>query len=101
MAFPDQYKTQEMCNKAVEEDLCLLEYVPDWFVRQEQIDLWGDDNDYYDEGKLIELYGGYRKRKAQKAQIKDELMPIAWHPSRWRGWCVPEDEKGGIEKLWT
>ena len=31
-----------MCDKAVKEDLCLLEYVPDWFVRQEQIELWGD-----------------------------------------------------------
>ena len=20
-------------------------------------------------------------------------MPIAWHPSRWWDWCVPEDDK--------
>ena len=20
-------------------------------------------------------------------------MPIAWYPSRWWDWCVPEDEK--------
>ena len=28
-----------------------------------------------------------------------ELIPIAWHPSRWQDSCVPEDEKKGTEKL--
>ena len=27
-------------------------------------------------------------------------MPIAWHPSRYWDWCVPEDEKEETEKLW-
>ena len=27
-------------------------------------------------------------------------MPIAWHPTHWWDWCVPEDEKRGTEKLW-
>ena len=31
---PDQYKTQEMCDKAVEEYLRLLKYVPDSFKKQ-------------------------------------------------------------------
>ena len=26
-------------------------------------------------------------------------MPIAWHPSRWWDWCVPEDEKKQAEKF--
>ena len=85
-----------MCDKAVEEDLYLLEYVPDWFVRQEQIDLWHDDyydDDYYDYG-MTEWYNGYKKRKAQKAKIKEELMPIAWHPDRVMDWRVSGDEKG-------
>ena len=91
-----------MCDKAVEEDPRLLEYVPDWFVTQEQIELWDDDDDYDDDDdKLIGWYNGYKKRKAQKGQIEKELMPIAWHPSRWWDWCVPEDEKGGAEKLRT
>ena len=34
---PDNFKTQGMCNKAVQKRLCLLEYVPDWFVTKEQI----------------------------------------------------------------
>ena len=56
---PDQYKTQEMCDKTVEEDLCLLEYVPDWFVKQQYIEVWSNDVDYYDDDKLIEWYEDY------------------------------------------
>ena len=58
---PDQYKTQEMCDKAVEEDPRLLKYVPDWLVTQQQIGLWGDDDYYYDDDKLIEWYEDYKK----------------------------------------
>ena len=29
-----------------------------------------------------------KKRKAQKVKIKKELMPIAWHPSRYWDWCM-------------
>ena len=57
-----------------------------------------DDDDSYN-NKLIKWYNGYRKRKAQKAKIKYELMPIAWQSSRWWDWCVPNDEKQETEKL--
>ena len=43
---------------------------------------FGDDDD---DDKLIRWYEGYQKRKAQKAKIKDELMPIS---------CIHQD--GGI-----
>ena len=79
--------------KAVEEDPGLLEYVPDRFVTEQQIGAWGDDDDYYDDHKLIEWHGDYLKRKAQKAQIKKELMPIVWHTDLVMGWCMSEDEK--------
>ena len=39
------------------------------------------------------------KNVTQKAQIKKELMPTVWHPSRWWDCCVPEDKKE-TEKLW-
>ena len=48
----------------------------------------------------MEWYNGYKALKGQKASIKEGLLPIAWHPSRYWYWCVPEDEKKGIEKLW-
>ena len=38
--------------------------------------------------KFFEWYDGNKKRRAQKAQIKEELMPIARNPSRWWDWCV-------------
>ena len=39
----------------------------------------------------------HQERKTQKAQIKKELMRVAWHPSRQWDWCVPEDEKRFIK----
>ena len=67
--------------------------IPDWFVTHQQIKIWHDSNKYCDDDELIKGYKGYKKRKAQKVQIKKELMPVAWHPSRWWDWCVPEDGK--------
>ena len=59
-----------------------------------------DDDDDDEEDKFFEWYDGYKKRNTQKAKIKKELMSMAWHPSRWWDWCVPENEKGDAEKLW-
>ena len=70
--------------------LWLLEYVPDWFVKRGWMLMWyGDD----DEDKFFECYNGCKKRKAQKANIKKEVLPIAWHPLRYWDWCIPENEK--------
>ena len=62
-------------------------------------DYYDDDRDYWvdDEDIFFEWYDGYKKGKTQKAKIKKELLPIAWHPSRWWDWCVPEYEKKKIE----
>ena len=102
--IPDHFKAKEMCDKAIKEDPSSFQFVPDWFVTQEQINRWYDDyydidSDDDDEDEFFEWYNGYKKRKAQKAKIKDELMPIAWHPSHWWDWCIPEDEKKESEKL--
>ena len=78
---PDHIKAQEMCDKAVEEDPCALEFVPDWFVTHQQVKIWHYNDDYDDDDdEIIEWYNGYKKRKAQKAKIKEELLPIARHP---------------------
>ena len=98
---PDHLKTQEMCDKAFWKDTFSLQYISDWFVTQQQIKIWRDDDEHcdHDEDELIEWYNDYKKRKTQKASIKDELIPIAWHPSRWWNWCMPGDDKKEIEKL--
>ena len=49
---PDNLKTQGMCIKAVEVGLGLLGCVPDWFVTQQQIKIWRDDNECCDDDEL-------------------------------------------------
>ena len=39
--IPDHFKTQEMCDKAVKKDDYSLQFVPDWFVKQQHIEQWG------------------------------------------------------------
>ena len=87
-----------MCKEAAQERLCLLESILDWsMIQQQTIKIWHDNNDYcYDYG--VEWYDEYKKLKARKASIKEELMPIAWHPSRWWDWCVPEHQERETEK---
>ena len=71
-------------KRCVKADLCTLVFCPDWFVTQEQIKSWYDD-DYDDE-----VPGWYK-------ELKEELLPIAWYPSRYWDWCIPEDEKKNRE----
>ena len=94
---PDCFKTNEMCEKVVGASLGLLMDVPDWFVTDQIIKLWRDDDKYCNDHELIKWYKRYQKQKAQKASIKEVLMPTAWHPSRWWDWCVSNDEKQETE----
>ena len=82
-----------MCDKAIKDDPSSLQFVPDWFVSQQQLDVWYGDDYWYNNDDITECYEGYKKQKAQKAKIKEEFLPIAWHPSTYLDWCVPEDEK--------
>ena len=60
---------------------------------QEQLKIWVDDDYYCYDDELIEWYDVYKKHKTQKAQIKEELMPIAWHSSRYCDWCMSADKR--------
>ena len=122
--IPDHFKTKEMllkqsrkthgswsispillrckiCNKAVWKGPSSLHYVPDWFVTQQQIKIWHDNDDYSDDDRLIKWSEYYQKCKTHKMQIETESMRIASHPSRWGHWCLDEDKKKEIEKLWA
>ena len=49
---PDQYKTKEMCDNAVDDCLAALKFVPDWFVITKMIKnlftvLYADENIVY------------------------------------------------------
>ena len=82
-----------MCDKAVKDDPSSMQFVPYWLVTQQQIDVWYENDHWYHNYDIIEWYEGYKKRKAQKAKIKEELLPIAWPLDRVMDWCMPEDEK--------
>ena len=90
---PGHLKTEKMCKKAFEDDPEALQFVSNWFVTQEQLDIWLHDDYWYHDDEMIEWYNAYKKRKDQKAKIKGELLPIAWHPDRVVNWCMSEDEK--------
>ena len=83
-----------MCDKAFKKDFLSLKFIPDWFVTQRQIKIWYDDyfydDDYYE---VLWWYKSYKKFKEQKAQIKEELLPIAWHLDRVMDWFMSEDKK--------
>ena len=96
---PDHLKMQGMCDKTVRDYLFSLQFVPDWFVTQQQVGIWYDDDCVYYEIEMIRWYDGYKKRKGRKAKIKEELIPVSWHPSRWSDWCISEDEKRDTEAL--
>ena len=71
----------QQCS-AVEEEPSSLQYVPDHFVTRKQLKIWRDGDDYCNDDELFEWYKGHQKGKAQKGKIKEELLPIAWHPDR-------------------
>ena len=46
-------------------------------MTQGQVRKLRDDDNYCDDDEITEWYDDYKKRKAQKAEIKEELMTIA------------------------
>ena len=81
--IPDYFNTQRVSDDVVQRDAHSLQFVPDWFVTEEQMKIWDDDDDHYDDNEIIEWCDGYQKRKFQKAKIKEELLPIACIPIVW------------------
>ena len=70
-----------MYDDVVWGDAFSLQYVPDYFMTQQLIELWDDDDDCCNDDEIIKWYDCYQKRKDQKAKIKEELLPITWHPN--------------------
>ena len=70
-------------------------------MTQEQLNICHDDDYYCNDDEIVEWYDDYKKCRAQKAQIKEELKPITWHPSRCWDWCMPEDEKERIKEIFA
>ena len=135
-----------MCDKAVDDCLAALKFVPDWFVTSKMIKIlftalyayenilyfnedsgnvtfccngmsilsidlnnvnFNDTN--YDEDdpntiiliRLLAWHIKFKKGKALKKELNEELIPVAWHPKRWWKFCMPEDEEKEIEPIFT
>ena len=68
-------------------------------MTQEQVKLWHGDYNYCNDNKIVEWYDEYKKRKVQKAEIKEELMSIVWHPVRMQDWCMTEGGENHVMSL--
>ena len=82
-----------MCEYAIQDESEFIDFVPDYFITEDMLS----------NISLIarwDFMENFKKRKNLKKEIARELLVIAWHPDRWWDWCVPEDEKKTIEKLW-
>ena len=51
--------------------------------------------------RLLAWLSKFKKRKAFKKKIVEELMPIVWHPKRWWKFCMLEDEMKVIELIFS
>ena len=65
-----------------------------------------DDTNFYEDVhkpviqvRLSTWRNNLKQRKLFKKEISKELMPVAWHPTRWWDWCIPKDEKKEREPL--
>ena len=79
---PDHFKTRRMCEKAVKKHLWLLKYVLDWFVTHQQIKIWHDNDDYWNDDERIEWYKSYhkntrpKKHKSKQKNCGDKHRPF-------------------------
>ena len=69
-----------MCNKAVRYYLFSFQFVPDWLVTQQQIDVCYDGGYVYNDNEMIKWYDGYKSRKAQNAKIWRSFYPSSGIP---------------------
>ena len=64
------------------------------------INLDDDDNNFDEDDpetinhvKLMAWCNRFKQHKACKNVIRKELMPVAWHPTKWWNWSISENEK--------
>ena len=77
---PDYLKTQEMCDDPVGGDSYSLQFVLDWFVTEQQIKIWDDDDEYWDGDELIEWYNGYKNGRPRKQRLRKNSSPLPGIP---------------------
>ena len=51
--------------------------------------------------RILAWHIKFKKCKALKKELNEELIPVAWHPERWWKFCMTEDEEKEIEPIFT
>ena len=41
----------------------------------------------------------FKQKKACEKEISEQLMSVAWHPTKWWDWCISKDEKKEIDSF--
>ena len=59
-----------MCDKAMRDDALSLVCVLDWFVTQQQLKIWDDDDAYCNDNELIKWYEDHQNARPRKRKLK-------------------------------
>ena len=51
--------------------------------------------------EFLSWYSKFKKGKALKKWLNEEVKLVAWHPRRLWNFCMSEDEKKEIEPIFT
>ena len=79
----------------------MMSYILDLDLNNIDLDDNNCNEDYPDTIVHVRLLAWHKKLldKKKKKKIREELMPIAWHPRRWWNFCISGDEKIEIEPV--
>ena len=94
--IPNRFKTVWMCNKAIIRDPIAFKVIPDYLITCDMCTI----SESYEGGIYKQDVDAYKKRKEQRALIKEQIIAVAWHPDRVTDWCFDEEEKKDLKKLW-
>ena len=111
-----------MCDKVVNRFPSVLKFVPDWFVTSQMtkkdhnclftnedsgnvtffggeigildVAFYEDDPETVIHVRLVMSYIFTTTQSILK-RVKQKFMSAAWHPKKWRDWCLLEDKKKG------
>ena len=96
-----------MCDKAVNRFPSVLKFVPDWFVTSQMIKRVHNCLFTNEDSGNVTFFGGeigildvafyeddmsylFITTQSILKRIKQKFMSAAWHPKKWRDWCLPK-----------
>ena len=62
-------------------------------INLDDVDFQEDDPKTIIHVRRLAWRNKFEKSKAYKRNLSKELMPVAWHPTRWWDWCIKKMRK--------